>query len=229
MRAILRQRNPLLLAKMFWPGAGFYDKENEIITAVKEADEVIVPAGNMLGKDYTAGYIALSFFLFPQAYFDQDYVANIERQRKENYNPHTVRVITTSVDDDHLKVLWAEIGKFISTCRLPLIHPTSKSKSHIVLNHQEIRFGREAWTTRPLNYLLGRVGSKENEFKGLSGHHAAYTLAIIDEASGVNHLVYDRVGEWAKRILVIGNPNQCAESHFFKAGVKGGDMQTAGS
>lgn len=58
--------------------------------------------------------------------------------------------------------------------------------------------------------------------EGMSGHHAAHTLIIIDEASGVDDTVYSHCDAWAQRKLIIGNPNPC--NNFFYRGVNAGDL-----
>ena len=55
--------DPFLLAKLCWPEVTFYDRQREIIESVRDNEETICVAGNVLGKDFTAGFIALSFFL----------------------------------------------------------------------------------------------------------------------------------------------------------------------
>lgn len=209
-------RCPLQLQRVMWPGAKFYDKEEEIVLSVRDAKETYVRAGNQLGKDYTAGYVVLSFFLCPQAYFDPRYVASVERTRsKRNPDPHTVRVVTTSVKDEHLDILWGEIGRFVTTCASPLL---ASQGGPVVMNHHEVRFAKEAAAKNPINYLKGMVsGSVE----GLSGHHAAYTLLVMDEASGIDDAYYEAGQGWAKRMLMIGNPNPTANFYFKgnKAGV----------
>src|SRR5262249_28001916 len=74
--------DPLELARVGWPDVTFFGKQLEIIEAVRDCDEVYVHAANQVGKDYVAAFIALAFFL--------------------TKGP-TVRVITTSVKDDHLR------------------------------------------------------------------------------------------------------------------------------
>lgn len=90
----------------------------------------------------------------------------------------------------------------------------------MLVKHRDIRWvDNESGEVNSISYLLGMVSEKG---EGMAGHHAAHTLAIIDEASGVDDQVYEQVRGWAKRILVIGNPNEC--ENFFKKAVKGGDI-----
>jgi hypothetical protein len=187
--------DPLRFARIFWPHAGFYSKEREMIMSVKECKETVVVAANGMGKDYTSGFIALSFFIAPQLYFPLEYVRDIERQRRPNWDPHTRRIITTSIKDDHIDVLWGEIGKFYRTCEANL------DELLLMVTH-EIRFRAEAESKNPLNYLKGQV-SKLGE--GMAGHHAAYTLIIGDEASGLVNAVHEQGQGWAKKELWFGN------------------------
>lgn len=192
--------DPFALKHICWPRVRFYDKQREIVESTYYNTETYVPAGNMLGKDFVAGYIAISTFL--RAYI----------QGK------TCRIVTTSVAEHHLKVLWGEIGRFVSSSAYPLLY---RKGGPLVENYQEIRRASEAESKNPLNYLVGRVSATG---EGMAGHHAEITLAIIDEASGVDQMVYDQIATWAKRILIIGNCNDCAPTHFFRAGVMAGDL-----
>lgn len=186
-------KDPLRFARLFWPDVTFYRQQMDIIYSVRDNDETFVPAGNMLGKDFVGGFICLWFFL----------------------TRHPVRVVTTSVKDDHLRVLWGEIGRFIQTCRAPLLY---KDGGPLIARHRDIRKIVRGEVCQ-ISYLLGMVSEKG---EGMAGHHAKHTLGVIDEASGVDDLVYNQMDTWAKRKLIIGNPNPC--TNFFKAGVKGGDI-----
>jgi hypothetical protein len=182
--------DPIKLSKILWPHVEFFDKQWEIIYSVVENDLTVVPAGNMLGKDFVSGFIAVySFLVNPEA-----------------------RIITTSVKDDHLRVLWGEIGRFVQSSRFPLLKDQG---GPLIFNHRDIRKivrGQEC----KISYLRGMVSEKG---EGMAGHHAAFTLGIIDEASGVDDMVYTQMDTWARRILLIGNCNPC--ENFFKTAVKG--------
>ena len=187
--------DPMEFAYQMWPAnmVRFYPKQEEIIYSVENNDETIVHAGNMLGKDFVAGYIALSYFLrYP-----------------------VVRIITTSIRDDHLRVLWAEIHRFIDTCRYPLL---ASQGGPLHLTHRSITKVRNG-TKCPISYMRGMVSEKQ---EGLAGHHAPFTLAIMDEASGIPDEAYTQMQTWAKRILAIGNPMNC--SNFFYRSYKQGNI-----
>ncbi len=211
-------REPLKFGRTMWPDTRFYNKQREVIESVKENRETVVPAANMMGKDYVAGFIALTFFLRPQMYFSVDYIRNIQRLRSPtNPNPHTVRVITTSVKDDHLRVLWGEINRFANNCIFPMDY---RKGGPLKIQHRQIRKIVKGGNECDISYLLGMVSEKG---EGMAGHHAAYTLQIIDEASGVDDVVYTQGGTWAKKVLAFGNPNPC--NNFFFRGVEEGDLR----
>jgi len=71
----------------------------------------------------------------------------------------------------------------------------------------------------PLNMLKGQVSGKG---EGLSGLHADFTLAIGDECSGVEDIVYNMFQGWADHMVWIGNPNQC--QNFWRRNIKAGDL-----
>jgi hypothetical protein len=196
--------DPLAFQKVMWPKLDGYDtylysKQREIIYSVEHNDITVVPAANKMGKDFVAGFIAVSYFLrYPQ-----------------------VRIITTSVKDDHLRVLWAEIQRFMEQCRFPLLW-TKKQPTGCLYNlHRDTRKvvspdGKQC----PVSYLRGMVSERG---EGLAGHHAPYTLAIVDEASGVDDIVFTQLETWAKRILVFGNP--LPTTNWFYKAVKEGDLE----
>lgn len=189
--------DPLCFAAEMWPQVRFYDKQVEVIDSVERNEETYVPAGNKLGKDFVTAFIVLSYFL-----------------RHLRYGG--VRIVTTSVKDDHLRVLWGEIGWFVANAARPLL---VEHGGPLRLNHRDIRAvvdGREC----PISYVRGMVSERG---EGMAGHHAPHTLVVGDEASGLDDQVYEQSQGWAKRMLWIGNPNPC--ENFFKRGVKGGDLK----
>lgn len=181
----------------------FYNTQVEIIRSVEHDHETFVHAGNMLGKDFVAGFIALWFFL----------------------TRTPCRVVTTSVDHNQLSgVLWGEIRRFIQTSKYPL---EADKGGPLLVNHLHIR-KVVAGDVCGISYLMGRVAAKG---EGMLGHHVAETgdgiprtLFIADEASGVEDISYERADTWARRKLVIGNPYPC--DNFFKKGCKGGNIES---
>ncbi len=193
--------DPIYFFKYFWPDVTFYDKQWEMIWDVENTPEVYVVAGNKLGKDFCAAAITLRYFLIH----------------------HPVRIVTTSVKERHLKVLWGEMGRFIQTSAHPL---TVDKGGPLIWNHMDLTKVVNG-VKCPISYCWGMVSETE---EGLSGHHAPWTLAVVDEASGVGNKAYSAMQGWAKRILAFGNPNQPAHGDsFFKSGVEGGNVIDPGS
>ena len=185
---------PLVLAKECWPKVNFFDKQREILCSMVDNDETVVVAGNELGKDFVAGYAVLwGFLTHPE-----------------------VRIVTTSVRDDHLDILWGEIGRFIQTCKYDL---DSRRGGPLLINHQHIRRVIKG-QVRDIDYIKGiNCGKPE----GMAGHHAAWTMLAIDEASAVEQIVYDIACIWADCVLIFGNPNPC--NNFFYKSVKAGNVK----
>lgn len=201
VRAIV---HPLKLAKILWPHVSFYREQRDIIESVIENDETVVPAGNKLGKDFVAGFIALWFFL----------------------TRHPCRVVTTSVDATQLEgVLWGEVRRFLRTSKFPL---DAKKGGPLLVNHLHLRKIVNGEVCG-ISYMLGRVAAKG---EGMLGHHVPNkgdgiprTLYIEDEASGVTDVCYERADTWASRKLLIGNCYQGTPgcTHFKKA-CEAGDL-----
>lgn len=198
--------DPIKFGKLLWPRIGFYKEQQEVIYSVRDNDETVVPAGNMLGKDFVSAFIVLWFFL----------------------TRSPCRIVTTSADYSQLEsVLWGEIRRFLQYSKYPLTHDRG---GPLVVNHLHLKKidyyqGQKTKKVCGISYVIGRVAAKG---EGMLGHHVAdvgdgvpRTLYMADEASGVEDVSYERADTWARRKLVIGNPYPC--DNFFKKGVEEGD------
>lgn len=220
-REILRIQDPLRFAKLGWPKGftqvripnidrvtkrvthftrhpyWFYDKQREIIYSVERTPQTFVPAANKVGKDFTAGFIAVKQFVTNKV----------------------CRIIATSVADHHLRVLWGEIMRFINTSSIPLKY---EDGGILVVNDKMIRKVVNG-VMCPISYLKCMVSEKG---EGLAGHHAPYTLAIGDEASGLDNLCYTQMMTWAKRMLFFGNCGTYGTvcNNFFRNAVENGPI-----
>ena len=153
--------DPLKFCNKFWPRIRFYKQQQDIIYSVVNNKETIVPAGNMLGKDFVTAFITLWFF----------------------FSRHPCRVITTSADSPQLEaVLWGEIRDLINKSRYPLEYGKG---GILVVNHLNIRKVVNG-KIDGLSYIKGRVSDKQ---EGMLGHHIAETgdgiprtLFVADEA-----------------------------------------------
>lgn len=194
------QINPFALIKRVWPDIVIYKQQKEIIKSVWYNRETIVPAGNMLGKDYIAALIALVFFL----------------TRKQ------VRVVTTSVDSPQLeKVLWGEMKRFINSASMPL---------PIKLNHLDIRKLDRNGKEVDLTYLIGRTAKEPEGLLGHhlpwidEQLGIPSTLMIYDEASSIPDELFQVTETWRHRTLAIGN---CYPTvNYFYRSWKEGDIRT---
>lgn len=191
MSAAVKDRiiDPMQFKRLCWPSVAFYRQQRDIIYSVRDNRETVVPAGNGLGKDFVSAFIALWFFC----------------------SRRPARVVTTSVKYDQLNdVLWGEIRRFLDTCKVKL---------PITYNHLHVKQVRNDGRDVPLCELVGQV---VNKGESLLGRHLPRdiprTLAIFDEASGIDSAAYESVDTWAHRILIIGNPYPC--SNFFYKAVK---------
>lgn len=195
-------KDPFKLKRLLWPDVKFYREERDIIQSVVDNDTTVVVAGNQLGKDFTAAFIVLWFFL----------------------TRYPCRVVTTSADYAQLEgVLWGEMRRYLQTSRIPL---EAERGGPLVINHMHIRRLHRG-TVCGVSYIKGRVAAKG---EGMQGHHVSptpgspldnvpRTLFVADEASGLDDDVYRMVDSWARRKLVIGNAWPC--ENFFKYAVKG--------
>ena len=201
MPAIIHPEDLFILKAKYWPDVYFYDQQVRTIESWCYNDETYVPAAQKMGKDFVAGFINLGSFLICQA------------------KGRTCRLVTTSVAEDHLDLLWGEIGRFVTTATCPLLHSQG---GPLVVNNLEIRRIEEMDAKNPLNYLKGIVAEVPEK---MQGHHAEFTGFTGDEASALRDDFYRAAQGWAKRMLFIGNPLPCA--NFFKAHSEAGDVFAA--
>lgn len=198
-------RDPIKFGRLLWPRSRFYDRQEEIVRSVYWNTKTVVPAGNKLGKDYVAGFLAVGAFLAPHIFLGT----------RGDPRCQEVRVVTTSVRDDHLDVLWGEIGRYIATSAVPLLR--EKGGPLVQIHHEVTKYVHGHYCE--ISYLKG-ITSKKGE--GMAGHHANHTLFIADEASGIDDQAYEQADGWAKRHLIIGNPNPC--NNAFYRYVREGDL-----
>lgn len=195
--------DPKQFKALYWPHVEFYSKQWDAIYSVHENDETYIYAAHQMGKDFLAGFTVLWYFL------------GTDEQ---------CRIVTTSVKDDHLRVLWGEIGRYIDTAVRPIRYDKGQG-GQLVVTHRELRKvmvpknGGQP-TIDKISYVKGMVSEKG---EGMAGHHAHKTLLVVDEASGVDEIVVERASSWAKKSLIFGNPYGGTSSWFAKSCL-GGDV-----
>lgn len=186
--------DPVEFVKLVWPDLTLYKEQKEILYSLRDNYETMVPAGNELGKDFTAAIGALWFFC----------------------TRRPAKVVTTSPQAGQLEdVLWGELRRLIDS---------AKVKLPIAYNHMKIRQVRNDGSFEPRSELVGRVVQKGESLLGRhierGPHGLPTTLIIFDEASGMDDTAYDTADTWTHRKLIIGNCYPC--TNFFYRGVKGG-------
>lgn len=188
--------DPFEFARVMWPDVRFYGKQREAVYSAMENDETYVPAGNMLGKDFVTGFICLYAFL----------------------TRHPCRIVTTSAKDDHLRVLWGEINRFIQTAKYPL---EAKKGGPLIVNHQDIKKVVRGEVCK-ISYLTGMVASPQS-IAAMQGHHVAdvgdgipRAFFVSDESSSVPDEYYQKAKTWFHRMIAIGNTWPC-NNFFFRA------------
>lgn len=202
------QDDPLKVIAHLWPHYKLAKFQEEMLYSFWFNKETVVAAANMLGKDFTLGLGLVT--------------ALITR--------HPCRIVTTSSNADHLRVLWGEINRHIQESKFNL---RVEKGGMLFINHQEIRkYDYDRKGMCPLSYMIAKVAS-DDTMAAMGGHHIANTgdgifrtVWAADEASGVKTQYRDTVGGWANRIWSIGNTWDC-DNYFRHAfeGTPGSDDQ----
>lgn len=193
-------RDPMVFAQVCWPDNQFYREQAEIIQSTERDKETHVVAGNKLGKDYVAGFIVVWKFM------------------KALMVGKTCKIITTSVKEEHLGVLWGEVGRFLTDSKIPLLY---RKGGPLVLTDMEIRRASDLLdgNKQPFNYVRGQVA---NNLDAMSGHHSEMSGFIGDEASGLPDGYYEKAQGWASWMLFFGNPWHC--DNFWRRAVRAGNL-----
>lgn len=211
--------DPIEFGKLCWPHVSFYREQKDIIYSVRNNDETYVPAGNMLGKDFVAAFITIWFFV----------------------SRHPCKIVTTSVKDMHLNVLWGEIAKFVRTSKYPL---EASRNGPLLINNNGMRKVVKGQIHKD-SYVM-RMVATERSMESFQGHHVTpdpgepidnvpRNMFVADEASGLLDMYYQMASTWAKRMFIFGNTWPCM--NFFYRAVKGtpgtddvgGDLKAPGN
>ena len=205
--------DPGALQRYFWPQVTFTQEQWSIIYSVWDDDRTYVRAGNKLGKDFVAGFIVVAYFL----------------------SRHPCKIITTSVKDKHLEVLWTEVEKFLRISKYPLLKGEKREVDGVtyvgnqfVLNADGMRKIVNG-TIHKGSYVMKLVANDET-IESFQGHHVTpdpgqpidnvpRNLIIGDESSGLKDAYYDMAKTCFKRMLWFGNCWPCET--FFKKAFKG--------
>lgn len=195
--------NPCKLLAWGWPDVRLSSKQIDIIKSVEQNTITVVPAANMMGKDFIAGFIILWFFL----------------------SRTPCKIVTTSAKDDHIDVLWGEFRRFVNTCKFPI--DREKGGCLDIKQREVLKYtldGRLCDNT----YMKGMVASQQS-LAAMQGHHCnplypeefpiPRSMFVSDESSGVMQGIFTMASTWAKRQFIFGNTWEC--NNYFKHAVKG--------
>ncbi len=189
--------DPYDFQRMCWPDMVLASYQREIIDSVVANYETVVPAGNALGKDYIAAFIALWW----------------------QCSRRPARTVTTSASGNQLNdVLWGEIRQLINTSRHPL---------PLQYNHMHIRQVDNQGEFVDKSELIGQTVTKGEALLGRhlpQFLNIPRTLVVLDESSGIKNTVYESCKTWAHCILIIGNPFPCA--NFFQEKAEAGNVKS---
>lgn len=185
--------DPISFCKLCWPEIRLYDRQVEVLYSVRDNPETFVHAANEVGKDFIASIAVVWFFA----------------------SRSPCKVITTSSSESQLaSVLWGEIKQRIVTSRFKL---------PFQVNHLLIRKVLDNGSLDPLSEILGKVAQKGESFQGFHlPHDKPRILVVLDEASGIDDLMYESAQSFAHRILAIGNPMNT--TNFFYRCCKAGNQ-----
>ena len=181
-------------------GIGLWDKQVDILNAIRGNLRVAVKSGHKVGKSNTAAVIALWWFCsYPDA-----------------------RVVMSSVTDRQVnQILWREVKKMHQRSRSAL-KPDDPALARDP--------GLTTYPIEGMPKGLARSGLKSDDFREIVGFTAreaeavagisgANLLYILDEASGIPDDIYEAVeGNRAAgaRIVLFSNPTR-NEGEFFEA------------
>lgn len=203
--------DPIQFHRCVWPHENLYDKQREFLYSIRDDDETVVPAANMMGKDFVLARGVIWFFVTrPWYHF-----------ALPKHGP--CRIVTSSAKDEHLIVLWGEMKNAIRTSKYPML---VEQGGPLLMNHREI-FWVDPFTQEKceLSYIKGMVSSDES-MASLGGHHipnvgdgVPRTMWACDEASSAKDEYKKMTSPWANRMPIIGNTYDC--NNFFKKAVDG--------
>lgn len=168
-------------------GVTLDDDQKAIVTAVQMHKMVSVRSGTARGKDYVAACIAMCFlYLTPRWNKKGEMMAN------------TKVALTAPTGRQVENIMMAEISR---------LYTKAKSRGFTLpgrLNSDSIRMPKnKEW------FLVG-FKADENNHEAWSGFHAANTMFVITEATGIKDDTYEAIEgnlQGNSRILLVFNPN----------------------
>lgn len=157
-------------------------EQQAILSAVQNQPRVSVCSGTARGKDFIAAVASMCFMYLTPRY-------NAAGEMVEN-----TKVAMTAPTDRQVKnIMFPEVSRLYSRAK---VLPGR-------LVGYDIRTENEEW------FLTGFKASKDNH-EAWSGFHAANTMFVITEASGIEETIFNAIEgnlQGNSRILIVFNPN----------------------
>lgn len=186
-----------------------WEKQCEILEAIRDYDRVSVVSGHKIGKSHTAGMAAFWFFLS----FDDARV-----------------VMSSSTARQVDEILWREVRKMKARAGVCLeckraavkLSPAERAKLPFPCEHSSridgkiSQLARSGLEATDLRQIVGFTAREPEAVAGVSGENILY---IIDEASGVDDAIFEAIeGNRAggAKILLFSNGTK-TEGEFFES------------
>lgn len=167
-------------------GAELDDEQKAIVAAVQHEKLVSVRSGTARGKDYVAACVALCFMYLTPVWNDKGELIS-----------NTKVALTAPTDRQVKNIMMPEIARLFNRAhRRGFILPGK-------LNVSDIRTDNQEW------FLTGFKADEHNH-EAWSGFHAANTMFVITEASGIADSTYEAIEgnlQGNSRALLVFNPN----------------------
>lgn len=156
-------------------------EQQEILRAVQTSRRVSVCSGTARGKDFIAA-VACVCFMYLTPKFDGDELIE-----------NTKIAMTAPTDRQVGNIMFPEVSRLVNRAK---VLPGR-------LVGYDIRTDWEEW------FLTGFKASKDNH-EAWSGFHAANTMFVVTEASGIDQSIFDAIEgnlQGNSRLLIVFNPN----------------------
>lgn len=158
-------------------GKSFWSKQKEMCRSLVRYRKTVVYSGNMIGKDFLVGRLIWWWLLT---------------------RPGSLVIVSGPSQTSLGSITWGEVRsampRWMGT-NVPSV--SARLSKGVKTSPQMVDFGN-GWHA---------IGLSTTAVERISGHHNAQLLVIIDEASGVDPVIWDGVESLGyERLLAIGNP-----------------------
>lgn len=168
-------------------GATLDKEQQDIVTAVQHNKRVSVRSGTARGKDYVSACICVAFlYLTPVWNSKGEMIAN------------TKVAMTAPTGRQVNNIMFPEVSRLVNKAKSRGIELPGR------LTGTDIRTENDEW------FLTGFKADEHNH-EAWSGFHAANTMFVVTEATGISDSTFDAIEgnlQGNSRILLVFNPNK---------------------